>query len=225
MIAEVVALIENSPSDFPEVPIANLKAAANRVRLIVREKTFANGVETDATNNGSDLIELNGSRWQKIVDRDRRLALIFHEILGLIGLEKDNYSISSRLLMPESRFHMEQTVTCRFEGAQTSCKLLMRFDRTQKALVVQPVPGTNCPALDPIQFFYKHSRKDFRYDQPCVDPDLPPPTEPVECAQRSPPINRFSTVKFMDGGRFMFMGSFNEVWVEPGVKRMLCPDL
>lgn len=228
IVTEVVLLVESLPADFPEVPVDQLKAAVQRLRLIVRDKTFANGVETDASNNGFDLIELNGSRWGKISDRDRRLALVFHELLGLIGLEKNSYSISSRLLTPENRFQVENVYTCQETSrTETPCLLTIRFDRTQKALIVTTQPGSaDCPGFESnLNFFYKHSRKDFSIEKPCIDPDLPPSSEPVACSRRSAPLNRYYSMTFLDGGRFFFSGGFHSGTGSSAVKRLMCSAL
>ena len=206
-VAEVVALVESSSSDFPEVNLQSLKDISKRVKIIIREKTYANGIETDATNNGFDQIDINASRWPKIIDQDRRVALIFHELLGLLGLERNSYGISSRLLMPQNRFAQEQIVKC----GPFSCKIRMRYDRTQKAIVIES--DGDCPYFErPLALFYRHSRKTFATSKPCVDPDNPPPPDqPVPCSSSLGPENLWSAIQFLDGGRFFFEGMINGV--------------
>jgi len=215
VVSDVVGIVESASADFPEISIADLKAVAARVRIIIRDRTSANGVETDASNNGYDLIELNGSRWPKITDSDRRLALIFHELLGCMGLEKNSYALSSRLLSPENRFVKEQNFSCHLPSGQ--CLLSMRYDRTQKALIVA---DGNCGGFfHALTFFYKQSRKEFYYEKPCQDPDAP--DEPnggvmkTACSQSSAPVDFWVGITFLDGGRFFFSGAFKEKgWVQ-----------
>lgn len=197
LVSDIVTLVNNNSSDFPEVNLIDLEQASKRVRLIVREHTYANGSETDASNNGYDLIELNRARWAGITDEDRRLALIFHELLGCMGLEKGNYYISSRVLTPENRFDRLQTFYCTSPLSTSQCQVSLQYDHTQKALIVRDQGCGNF--LNTINFFYKHSRRLFSYEKPCTE---------GQCMGHSAPNDRWVAISFLDGGSFFFEGFF-----------------
>lgn len=217
LVHDLVSIVEANSADFPEINLDDFRQAANRVRIIRKDRTWANGVETDATNNGFDLIELNGSRWAAI-ESDRRLALIFHELLGCIGLEKNTYYISSRLLNPENRFKIEQTLQCH-SPSTANCSLNLRFDRSQKALVVTDLGCGNF--AQKMNFFYKHDRRRFSLSKPCIDPDAPPPEEPYPCQTELVPEDQWASLAFLDGGRFFFTGHFRSF----GTLQLICSNI
>jgi hypothetical protein len=96
----IVDILEKKTAgEFPEVRVSDFKKAIAQTKVIVLEKTYARGVETDASNNGVDLIEVSRTRWKNSeYTLNKRLQIVFHEYLGILGLERDNYNISSRFL-------------------------------------------------------------------------------------------------------------------------------
>lgn len=131
LFAEIVAAVGAAPERFPEFSVRELEQAIARAKVVMRPHTYANGVETDASNNGLDLIELNESRWPTL-ERNQKVVLMFHELLGLMKLEKNSYAISNRLLRADARFATEVSYMC--EGG---CSVDIIYDYTQKALLVR----------------------------------------------------------------------------------------
>jgi hypothetical protein len=135
------------PEVFPELDQKKLNDAAARVRIFFRERTYADGAETDATNNGYDEIRLNRDRWFHILVYENKLALLFHELLGLVGAEDSGqYMISTRILT-ETRFSSKRTYLCEGLneelGERLKCKMRLRFDPQVHDFTVT---GVDCDA-------------------------------------------------------------------------------
>ncbi|MEQ1878692.1 MAG: hypothetical protein ABL958_18765, partial [Bdellovibrionia bacterium] len=62
-------------------------------------------VPVDAINQPeNNLILLNRSRWRAMRgEESKRQRLVFHEYLGILGIEDGNYQVSSRMKFPVSR--------------------------------------------------------------------------------------------------------------------------
>lgn len=191
LLPEIAGAVRASPERFPEFSLAELDQAIGRAKVIMRPRTYANGVETDATNNGHDLIELNAARWPGI-ERNQRIVLLFHEVLGLMRLEKNSYAISNRLLRAESRFASEVTYQCE------SCQIRLIYDFTQKALIMN---NGYCSFFDPGTKIFRGSGISFSWD-----------THPGE------PNNHFRQLSLMDGDTICFSGDLYPRWP----KRLFC---
>lgn len=85
---------------FPEVNMRDFQRALDETGLVVVDQVFIKGVEKDAANfPDKKLIEISRTRWLSVSSRyDRKLALVFHEYLGIMGIADSDYAISSRLL-------------------------------------------------------------------------------------------------------------------------------
>ncbi len=95
---QVVAAINAGQTPmFPEVSTRLLQTAIGETKLTVKDHVFVNGAEKDAANYPAQkLIEISRTRW--LSDSSRKQALVFHEYLGIMGVDDSNYAISSRLL-------------------------------------------------------------------------------------------------------------------------------
>lgn len=202
IISNVVMKIENMPEVFPEVNIRALQDTGRKVKLIGRDKTFANGVETDAINDGQSTIYLNLTRWNKRKNYDRKLALIFHEMLGILGIEKNNYAISSRLLV-ENRFAPQREYQC------GSCSVLMWYDANQKGFVVQNKTCTNFARSNTLVF--KGTNGNYTTYNSCFfDEDEVQDGQPVMCSSPDIPRNEWNQIQFDNGYAFHFLGFQNQ---------------
>lgn len=208
VVQDVVVKVSRMPEVFPEVNLTDLQNAAGRVRIIGRPKTYANGVETDATNDGATTIELNLSRWKRMNNHDRKLALIFHELLGIMGLERNNYAISSRILV-ESRFAATKEYNCQSTAPQSSpCKIRLGYSSAQGRFLVQDI---NCGSFpNPVLTMYSYYYGSYSAYGECDDRDM------VEdalssCTNQAAPGNVWAGLTFSDGYEFYFEGAYQQV--------------
>ncbi len=85
---------------FPEFTTRDLREAIVSTKVVSKQKTILLGVEKDAINYPSKkLIEVSRSRWS----RDSKLSyttlsLVFHEYLGIMRINDEDFSVSNRLL-------------------------------------------------------------------------------------------------------------------------------
>lgn len=207
ILSDAVAQVKSMPEVFPEVNLNALDAAAARARIRVKAKTFAGGVETDAVNDGADVIELNGARWNRIFPLERKTALLLHEVFGLMGVERSaNYSISSRILI-EFRFRSARTYECK-DLALNVCTLRLEFDGTNHSFSFY---NLSCPsgAIEGLgvrnRFDYFDGRTYSAYSG-CSYPTGP--DEPGLCYAGSAPDGEYGTLVFQPGYRFYFSGRF-----------------
>lgn len=210
VVDDAVAKVERMPEVFPEIPLDQLRAKAAIVKIFVKPQTFAIGVETDAINNGIDTIELNMRRWQRITRYERKLALILHELLGLIGLEKNNYSISSRIL-PERRFSQDQEYACFVIPTQHKCKVRLVYDMGAKAFAVRDLGCGSFEGYPMTLFRRANGFYSTRSHCPDQDPNgeegvSKPGEETINCSISSGSGREWDTLHFADGYRFTFSG-------------------
>ncbi len=220
LVDDIIAKVSAMPEVFPEVNIDQLTATTKKVEIIGREKTFANGTETDATNNGSTRIEINMKRWGKLKNQNKKGALIFHELLGIMGLEKNNYAISSRLLV-EHRFGPERTYTCRqgTDPASPTCKIVMSYDHAQESFQVEDQNCGNFPTRTIVNYHPFNSY--FSSTNYCpenlmeVAPANPPqsgtpetaePEQQQLCSVQSGTGREWDSLYFKNGYAFRFLG-------------------
>ncbi|RYZ77548.1 MAG: hypothetical protein EOP05_01420 [Proteobacteria bacterium] len=97
---ELLVLVKQSQPAYPEVDWANLEAAVRKTKIFMAPVVVVRGQETDASNNGVDEIQISSSRWKLKTERLAKIALLFHEYLGILGLEINNYGISNRIINP-----------------------------------------------------------------------------------------------------------------------------
>jgi len=102
---EVVALLQSlgSGGGLASVDIEKVSRVASQAVVDVRPQVYlADGREVDAKNYGTSLpltVEIHYSRWLRSRhDRVLRLALVFHELLGLLGQDYESYPYSARFL-------------------------------------------------------------------------------------------------------------------------------
>jgi hypothetical protein len=212
IVSDVVTQVSAMPEVFPEVDLNKLSAAASRVHIIVRQKTYANGVETDATNNGYDTISLNISRWLNLTSYEQRLALLCHELFGLIGVEQSaNYSVSRKIRV-EGRFDSNRLFTCwghsDMTGGPVKCTLRLSFDGSQHAFSISDL---NCdyPGIDafpPHSAFNRVTEKEYSTNVSCS-----PNTTPGEtiCSARPGSGKEYDSLSFGVGYTFRFSGLMN----------------
>lgn len=220
---EILSTVRSTAKLFPEVNYVDLEKAVRRARILIKDRTFANDVETDAVNNGLDLIELNRGRWRTIIDKDRKRAILFHEILGLMGLEKNNYFISNRLLSVKNRFADLTTYTC--VSGTRNCQVEMRYDRTAESFVVKDLGCGQFPN-SPLTFFRRVSSTTYSTNGYCPESQAPstlvaPGVEEDDkrsqvCSIRTGSGDSWDTIVFLDGYEFYFVG------VEFGKIQLLC---
>jgi hypothetical protein len=144
MSGELLSVIRLSQDLYPEVAIDALEKAIVKTKLFMVPAVVINGQELDASNNGTDTIQVSRIRWSGKAERNSRLALLFHEYLGILGLEKDNYHISNRLLNPVVKSPAGENFECdNYYG--TVVKL--RYDFTSSFFFFQAIGGS-LAALD-----------------------------------------------------------------------------
>lgn len=209
VVEDAVNRIRSMPEVFPEVNQAQLAAAAARVKIIVKPKTYANGVETDAINNGLDTIELNISRWKRIYIYHRKLALIAHELFGLMGVENSaNYSVSRRILV-EGRFNSNRLYECHgqsWQGSQVKCTMRLRYSSMAHNFTLEDLncehPGiegfTNAQTYSYMNDELYSLRGGCQYPDDSDDPGL--------CSISSGTGREYDTLVFDHGYRFHFEG-------------------
>lgn len=209
IVEDVVTRVSEMPEVFPEVNQSQLAAAAARVRILVKPKTYAHGVETDAVNNGFDVIELNISRWKKLSLYEHKLALLAHELFGLIGVERSaNYNISRRIYV-EGRFNSNRLYEClgaSASGPAVKCTLRLRFDGAAHTFAIDDL-NCNFPGIEgfgarrPYSYF---SEKVYSTNNSCSYPINP--GEEGSCSVSSPSGMEYDTLSFGSGYRFNFEG-------------------
>jgi hypothetical protein len=212
IINDVITQVGGMPEVFPEVNQKELAAAASRVHILVREKTYANGVETDAVNNGYDTIQFNISRWKRASIYERKMAILAHELFGLIGVEPSaNYNVSRRIFI-EGRFNSNRLYECfgHNEGEAKSVRCTMRWhfngDRHSFTMV-----DLNCeyPGIDGFAHSYDFNYVDGRvystHDR-CSYPDESGDGEMGSCSRSAGSGTEFDTVEFEPGFNFQFTG-------------------
>lgn len=126
-----------SPQTYPEISIVNFETIIDNIHILAKEKVYYKGSETDATNDGVGTIEINSSRWDSL-SKLQKQALLFHEILSIMGLEKDNYNISERLLNG-GQFSNEKTLSCKvfFRERDHMLDINMRYDFTSEVYLIR----------------------------------------------------------------------------------------
>ncbi len=85
---------------FPEFAIDELEDALARTKVVSVERALLNGVEKDAINYPRQkLIEVSSTRWlARTRSPEQQQALVFHEYLGIMGVDDGDFSVSGRLL-------------------------------------------------------------------------------------------------------------------------------
>jgi hypothetical protein len=213
IITDVVTQVSAMPEVFPEVDQNRLADAASRVRILVREHTYANGVETDAMNNGHDRIDLNMSRWNRAVIYDRRLAILAHELFGLVGAEPSaSYNVSRRILV-EGRFNSNRLYECFGASSDTNdykqlrCTVRLLFNGSRHSFTTGDVncdyPGIIGFAHD-LVYSYVDGKVYSTHDG-CTYPE--PGDSGQGMCNRSPGTGReYDTLEFQRGYSFTFSG-------------------
>ena len=120
---------------------------------------------------------------------------MFHEVLGLMKLEKNSYAISNRLFRAGDKFAVKVFYDC--EGG---CKISLRYDFMQRALVMN---NSYCAYFDTQTKFFRGSGSDnsFYWD-----------TDGTESG------DHFRKLSLMDGDNIYFEGELYPRWP----KRLFC---
>ena len=89
---------ERGDGALPLIDLSSFQVAVERTTVSMkRSPLFLNGIERTAINHPKDLaIEVNRSEWLRLKPVDK-VALAFHEYLGIAGIEHDIYAVSSQL--------------------------------------------------------------------------------------------------------------------------------
>jgi len=207
LVSEVVRKVESMPEVFPEVNVQELNQVASKVEIIGRKRTYANGVETNATNDGLGRIEVNMTRWARLQNPNKKIALIFHELLGILKLEKNNYAISSRMLY-ESRFGAQRTYNCKTPAGQ-SCQIVMAYDSSQKAFRVFDKDCGQFPRSD-TKFWQNQSTYSSTsacpYSDDIIEDESAGPSVAKTCMSTSSSGVSWDYLEFHDGYAFHFGG-------------------
>jgi hypothetical protein len=94
-------LIQKRSDLFPGFDTARFGNLVANTKIETLDRVFLDGVEKDAVNfSNPERIEVGAIRWLRLPMNDpRKEALVFHEYLGLMGLEdSDDHSYSLKLL-------------------------------------------------------------------------------------------------------------------------------
>jgi hypothetical protein len=99
-VAEEV--IENlSANPLVGVDHARFYQLVQEVKVESQERLFLNGAEVDAINYATAVpprIEMSRTRWDSMANMPyRRVLLVFHEFLGLMGIDDSKYQVSRRI--------------------------------------------------------------------------------------------------------------------------------
>lgn len=109
---ELVQIVKTAATTFPEIDPAKLDATVTSTKLYVVPSIIVNGKDLDASNNGVDTIWINYLHWRLQTDHMTKIALLFHEYLGVMGIEKNTYNVSQRLLNPLNNMSTYTTYDC-----------------------------------------------------------------------------------------------------------------
>jgi len=161
---DIVNTVESLREIFPEVDPARLRTKLAETQIVFKPKTFLNGVETDALNNGNNTIEINATRWSQPKSYNQRQAILLHELLGLVGLEINNYQISSRLLN-QNRFLSKVPFQCQM-SRDTTCNLSLSYDLSAKAFVIS---DANCGFKADRDYFFDLGQATYFYKLNCSE--------------------------------------------------------
>ena len=96
----VQLLYDPIETDFPEVDPAKFRDVVQSTEIrAARRRLHLNGREVIAINYPSrGLIRFSVKGWRELGDNSNvKLSLVFHEYLGILGIERDVYTVSSRL--------------------------------------------------------------------------------------------------------------------------------
>lgn len=192
---DAVSLVAENRTLFPEVPLADLRALSKRVSFQVRENVVSNGREVDALNNGVDTIQVHLQRWGGFPD-DRKLGLVFHQLLNIMKLEGDKRWISGRAMSLENRYAEVNEFECLSPNPVASCRLEMWFEWNDLTFRIRNktcrgFPASSESVFQGHGFNYRYcANEDFRPGQPCR------PTDGV-----------WNRLIFSEGYRFMFSGN------------------
>ncbi len=127
---------------FPEIDIAAFKLAISETRVrFTDEILMSEGREVDALNDASTkAIQVNRPRYILISGRaDQKLALVFHEYLGILGIEADHYRLSTRFLDRLAREALEDSARRYFCAA--SCGFWRNDYLDGGHLISEPATG------------------------------------------------------------------------------------
>jgi hypothetical protein len=99
--ATVADYLERNRRTFPEVDVRLYRQTVAGMRVFFTMEPLSEGVSLQAINDpATQTITVNHNAWNQATEIERRV-LVGHEIFGLMGLERDSYSISSRLYRAE----------------------------------------------------------------------------------------------------------------------------
>ncbi|MGZ3774236.1 MAG: hypothetical protein ACXVCY_03975 [Pseudobdellovibrionaceae bacterium] len=91
---------------YPEIKNVDLRTTLKEIKVTVTDETIwvtINGqkqISTAVNYANTKMVVINRSLWNKIPTREQKLSLVFHEILGLVGIETSgDYSVSKRYLI------------------------------------------------------------------------------------------------------------------------------
>lgn len=204
ILNDVVTNVEQTKDIFPEVNVVSLRAKLQSIKIIILPSTFLNGVETHALNDGKDTISINGSKWPLIENYNKTQAILLHEILGLMGIEINNYHISSRILH-QNRFSKPSMFECNFvhetgEELSGSCNMSLSYKLSAKAFVVT---NANCGFQSGYDYFFDIGTDTYFNESICQQ-------SPRKCGIVSKPDTRhgrMQVLKFSNMNEIFFRDS------------------
>lgn len=143
---KVVTDVNRDAHLFPELQGINFQKILKEVKVVVTDEDLLVEIEgkkqasTAMNFPDTNTVLINRSLWQQIPNRAQKLSLSFHEILGLVGLEKSgDYRISSRY----QDKNLQNT-----ELLVTSSPLPLIPGRSMSCLSVKTAPEGSSPVLD-----------------------------------------------------------------------------
>jgi hypothetical protein len=99
-----------------EINTEDFSSAVLNSRVVSEDKLYLNGEEVDAINYPSQKkIEMSRTRWDQLEgNRDRKLKLVIHEYLSVMGLSDANYALTEKVI--SSQGEPVLSVLCRTAG-------------------------------------------------------------------------------------------------------------
>ncbi len=99
----VLASVRMQTGSFTEFELNALEKAVSSSQVSFKNSLLLDGKDVEAINYpSSGRIEVSFSRWGAAHSREARAKLVFHEHLGLMGVDDSAYQISNRLVLVDS---------------------------------------------------------------------------------------------------------------------------
>lgn len=142
-----LAMIQSNNNLFPEFKAVDLRQAIFQTELVTIDRLYLNGVEKDAINYPlGKKIEISRIRWNECGnDYVRKSSLVFHEYLGIMGVDDSGYNISERLFSSISVLKLELGGNYGSTLQECGIRIVAKyFNNVYVELIDNPLSGFLC---------------------------------------------------------------------------------